>query len=408
MASVEAPALRDTNNEGEAAPPTLPHDWQELSRIPSPRQRPLAAIGWIFQAAAGLASLIILLAIAASIPLVNLLALGYLLEIQARVARSGKLRSAFFLLPAAQRLGSMSLAIWLWLLPIHFLAEGTHDAWLLAPDGTAAWFWTAALVVSGLLISIHLLLAIACGGSWWRFFRPLNNAARLRAGLRNGGYWQQADAEIGRFVGALDAVQLIRLGILGSFAAYLWLAVPTLLFTMLEDVTNRTQIAAFVLGYSALTLTLPWIPMLLVHVAVERRWRAIVELGAASRLALQSPFRWMFTTAILMACSTLPLLYVALLKNKIPPHATRWDLMLVFLVTVGPARVLVGWTYHRANQIGRSAASWWRRGWQAINVVTMLAASGCYVYFLNLAAIGGELGRNAIWQLHLVLLPFPL
>jgi hypothetical protein len=407
VATAEATAVSDPEHPGDALADNSWADFQELPHIPRLSESPLGVVQWIFQACVGLIVLVALLAIAASIPLVNLLALGYLMEIQARVAQTGKIRSAFFLVPAARRLGGMLLAVWLWLLPIHFLAEATRDCWLLAPGGTAAWLWASALVVASVLIAVHLLLAIACGGGWWRFVRPISNVRRLRAGLRDGGYWRDANHWIGQFVAAFQGMQLLRLGLLGFAAAYLWLALPTLLFTMLDDVTNRMQIVGFLLGCLALTVTLPWIPLLLVHVAVADRWRAIFEWRAASRLALQSPFCWMVTTVILMACSTLPLLYTALLKNQIPPHATRWDLMLVFLVTVVPARVLIGWTYHRATRKVRSDWSWLWRGWQLINVGVMLVASGFYVYFLNLAANDGELGRNTVWQLHTVLLPWP-
>jgi hypothetical protein len=32
---------------------------------------------------------------------------------------------------------------------------------------------------------------------------------------------------------------------------------------------------------------------------------------------------------------------------------------------------------------------------------------GWYVYFLCLAATGGELGQRAVWQFHAMLLPLP-
>jgi hypothetical protein len=407
VATVEENIRSTPQDKGGASTVISRHDLQELSRIPSLSGKPWKALAWILQAGLGLVFLVALLALCASIPVLNLLALGYLMEVQARVARSGKLRSAFYLIPAAQRLGCMLLATWLWLLPIDFMAGAARDSWLLAPGTSTAWLWTLSLVVVSLLIAVHLLVAIACGGGWWRFVRPISNARWLVSRLRLGQYWQGAHDAIREFVAAFECTRLLRLGLLGFAAAYVWLVFPTLLFTMLDDVTNRWQIAGFLVGCVALTVTLTWLPLLMVHVAVEGRWRAMFALTAVRRLALQSPFCWAIATAILLACSTVPMLYTALLKNQIPPHDARWDVMLVFLVTVVPARALLGWVYHRATRQPQSTPTWLWRIWQATNVAALCAGAGFYVYFLNLAATGGELGQRAVWQLHAVLLPFP-
>ncbi len=187
---------------------------------------------------------------------------------------------------------------------------------------------------------------------------------------------------------------MFRLGLLGYGATYLWLLLPTLLFTMVDDTTVRWQLFGFGVGCVTLTLTLLWLPMLLVHVAAENRFAAILELPTVLRLAGNVPFRWAIATAILLACSTLPLLYEALVKNQLPPHQVRWDLMAVFLVTVVPARILLGWVYHRSTQRGRVTTSWAWRFWQGINGAMLSVAVGYYVYFLYLAETGGELGQR--------------
>ncbi len=59
----------------------------------------------------GIASLIFLLAVVAAIPGANFYALGYLLEVEGRVARSGRFRDAFPLLDLAPKLGAIALGI---------------------------------------------------------------------------------------------------------------------------------------------------------------------------------------------------------------------------------------------------------------------------------------------------------
>lgn len=141
-------------------------NFQEFPPIPSLSQHPFGAIAWSVRAFLGLVCLIALLAIAATIPLVSVFALGYLMESQGRVARSGKFRSAFYLLPAAQRLGGMLLAVSLWLLPVQFLAQATRDSWLLAPWQLITLLLTTVLILCSVLIAVHILLATGCGGSF--------------------------------------------------------------------------------------------------------------------------------------------------------------------------------------------------------------------------------------------------
>jgi hypothetical protein len=380
---------------------------QEFPGIPSLFRQPLQAIGWLMQAALGVTFLVGLLALAASLPLVNIFALGYLMEAQGRVARTGKFRAAFYLLPAARRLGGIVFAVWLSLLPIRFLSAAAQDSWLLAPSGAAAWLWTSLLIVVSSLVAVHLLLAIGCGGSLSRFVRPLSNVRRLRAHLRQGGYWRNAHHAIWEFIAAFRLPHLFRLGLLGYASAYLWLLVPAFFFTMLDDITSRWQVLGFLVGCITLTITFLWLPLLLAHVAAEGRWGTMFEFATVRKLAGKTPFRWAIATAILFACSVVPLLYGALFKNQIPPHDAKWDLMLVFLLTVVPARVLMGWVYHRATQQARTITSWPWRIWQWTNGVALCGGVGFYVFFLNLAATGGELGERSIWQFHALLLPFP-
>ena len=382
-------------------------DLQEFPPIPALRQHPFQAAVWLLNASLGLVCLVAVLALTTSVPVLNVLALGYLMEAQGRVARTGKFRSAFFLVPAAQRLSGILLAVWLWLLPVQFLAHAARDSWLLVPGGSTAWLWTSLLAIASTLIAVHLLLSVARGGAWWRFVRPVSNARQLATHLRRGEYWHDAHHAVYEFAGALQLPQLVRLGLLAYAAAYIWLTVPTLLFTSLDDVTSTWQLLAFLAGGVALTATLLWLPLLLTHVAAEGRWGAIFEFTTTRTLAGRTPFRWALATAILLACSAVPLLYAALFKIRIPPHDAKWDLMLVFLVTVVPARLLVAWVYHGAMQRLDSRSTWLRHIWQWGNGMVLFAGVGFYVYFLDLASTGGELGELSIWQFHALLLPLP-
>src|SRR5262249_53323384 len=137
----------------------------------------------------GVASLILLLALIAAIPIVNFLALGYLLEVEGRVARSGRLRDAFPLIDVAPRLGSIALGVWLWIFPLRLLAHAAADARLIDPGSRSD--NVLHVLVRGLAVAIgvHVCLALARGGDLGAFFRPIRNARWLRARWRESSYW---------------------------------------------------------------------------------------------------------------------------------------------------------------------------------------------------------------------------
>ncbi len=375
--------------------------------MPSLRSHPFAAIAWLVRACVAIPCGVVLLAIGATIPIVNVYVLGCLMEIQGQVARTGKFRTAFWGLPLAMRLGIIALTVTLWLLPIELLAALHRDTHVLAPGSAKDWLVAITLAIASVVIAAHLALAIAGGGRWWQFLRPIQNIRQQLDRHSRVRFWQQATRQINQFVAAISFIRLLRSGILAYAAAYLWLVIPTFLFTLLDDVTIRWQWFGFATGCAMLTVTLMWLPFLMAHVAAERRTGAMFEMRTVCELAARTPLCWSMSTAFLIASSVLTLLYTALVKNVLPPHVFRWDLMAVFLVTMIPARILVGRAYHRATTQPPTRPKWSTRIWRWSNIAALSVGMGYYVYFLYLAQTGGELGQNAVWQFPSVLQPFP-
>ncbi len=160
------------------------HDLVESPPLTPTWRHRFQMAGRFVQVGVGLFFLFVLLVLAATIPGLNVLVLGYLMEVSGRVARTGRLRSTSSILPQARRTGIILLAIWLWLLPIRYLSGIAHDSWLLSPGSKTAWLLVVLLVTSSLLIATHLLLAIGCGGSVSRFLRPVRNVRCLSARVR--------------------------------------------------------------------------------------------------------------------------------------------------------------------------------------------------------------------------------
>ncbi|MFT6621598.1 MAG: hypothetical protein ACJASX_004518, partial [Limisphaerales bacterium] len=97
-----APYLLDSETPGwetpDEPPPLTPH----LSLRKRSLLRVCSATEWVF----GMATIIVGLAIAAVIPIVNFISLGYLLEVSGRVARTGRFTEGFIGARPAAMLGS--------------------------------------------------------------------------------------------------------------------------------------------------------------------------------------------------------------------------------------------------------------------------------------------------------------
>lgn len=369
-----------------------------LPAFPRPLRHPFLAVLWTIRVAFGIVSLIVLLAILAAIPIVNFVVLGYLLEAEGQLARTGKLRWAIPLLSIAPRLGAIVLGVWLWLLPLRLLGNAAADARLIDPTGGPAvrlQFFTNALAA---LLVIHLCLALARGGSFGCFFRPLKNALWLLREFRRGGYFERAAEEIAAFVSGLRLRYHFWLGLRGFVGAFAWLFLPTVLFAAANK-TEGAPILITVLGGLLLIPVFSWLPFLQARFAAQNRLRAMFELRAVRRLSCRAPLAWLLATAAVYVLA-LPLY---LLKIVLLPQDAMWLATLVFIVSIYPARLLTGWAYGRALRKDRSA--WFGMRWLCrIAAVPLLAA---YVFLLFFTQFIGQHGKGVLFEHHAFLLPVP-
>jgi hypothetical protein len=389
-------SISETRTDGspiEVADYGLRFTFESLPPLRSTRRHPFQAVVWLIEAIVGVVCLVTLLVLAATIPVINLITLGYIMEVQGRVARTGRLRDALPLLPAARCIGLMAMWIVLLLLPLGWLGGAASDVWLISPGSVKAWLWAIGLSAAALVVTIHLLLALARGGGFWSFLRPIKNFHWFRAQLLRGGYGERAAHVLQQFLAALQLPQHLRLASLAYVGVYLWLAMPTVMFTAVADSDGLWQRLITMVGGLCLVPPLMWLPFLLTHCAAERRFRALFELGAIRELFRQAPFILTMASIVLYGMAFLPLFYCAKWKAEMPPHETMWDVMLIFLVTIYPAKVLLGWAYHRAK-VGRQA---WRP-WRWVNQTVLCAAVGLYILLLYLVQTAGLLGHRAVWQ----------
>lgn len=377
---------------------------ESIPRIPAcpiPWQHPIRFTGWLITTVFGLASLILMLAVIAAIPIVNFFALGYLLEVEGRMARNGRWKEIFPLIHDAPRIGSIALGVWAFLLPLRLLGSIVADATLIDPTSRTTNILNVVLIVAWALITSHLVLSLARGGSIWCFVRPFKNIFWLRKRLRAGDYMQTAGRHVADFIQRLRIKHHFWLGLRGFAVAMIWLALPTALYAIVQQ-PKGGQIALMVLGGFLLVLTLSWVPFLQARFAAENRFRAGLELREVRKLYKYAPLSWTLATIVLYLLALPLYLFKAFL---LPPDA-MWPITLIFVVSIYPTKALTGWAYHQAvkrrNQ-GKLAHFSLRWGCNAL----LIPLLGIFVFILYFTQFLGEQGKAVLFHHHALLLPAP-
>ncbi|WP_373653628.1 hypothetical protein [Schlesneria sp. DSM 10557] len=382
------------------APADPSPDFQHLRPFPHPLRHPLKAAYWVWELGFGLVSLVLFLAALAAIPIVNFLALGYLLDAEGRVARTGKLRNAFPLLPLAPKLGSIAAGLGFWWWAVRFVGDAASDARLIAPASPVAAAWQIGLVAFSAFVSVHLTLAIARGGRLSLFFWPTPlNGLWLWKRWRQGDYLRLAGNTVYEFIAALGLRYHFWLGARGFALAFAWLAVPTALFASLRDTSKPGQVILMLLGGLILLVVLSWVPFLQARFAAENRSRAMFELRAIRELYRHAPLV-MFLSIVMLYALSLPLY---LFKIAALPQDVYWLLTPIFIATIYPAKILVGWAYARATQVQHRA--WLLLRWSLS--LLLIPLLGFYVFVLFFTPAIGAAGRAVLFQHHGILLPWP-
>lgn len=404
-AGVERAAL-DVTEFAPAAPGTIEiaefDSEGRLPPFPNPFRHPLRAGAWIVRGTFGLASLIFLLAVIAAIPIVNFLALGYLLEVEGRLARTGKLRHAFPLLGLAPRMGSIVLGVWLWLLPLRLLASAAADAHLIDPGSRADVGLRIGTQVAWWLVTVHICLALARGGTLACFFTPVRGLWLVRR-VWAGDYLQIASRNIRDFVTRLRLRHHFWLGLRGFVGALLWLIFPTALYAAARQ-SEGIQILVSFVGGVLLVLVFAWVPFLQAHFAAQNRFGAFRELGTVRELFRHAPFAWL-AAVIVVYVLALPLY---LFKVALPPSDALWGITLVFIASIYPARVATGWAYHRALRRQRAGLRSRFITRLFVRMFLMFPLLATYVFLLFFSQFIGAEGKAELFQHHAFLLPWPM
>lgn len=337
----------------------------------------------------GFVTLVAVLAVVASIPVVQLVSLGYLLEAEGRVARTGRIWGALPGLRTLARLGGAALGLFLTFLPWLIVADFRHDSILIDPSSRATRNLGVAYVVFAVLGSVHASLTLLRGGRFFAFFRPFKNArwavARLRAGEGLGV------ARVPALIRSFDLPHYFVLGFKGFAAALLWIALPTALLAV-----GARAPAVALLGGLLLTIFVIPLPLLQARLAAEGRFKAGFELREVWHRFRRAPLSALVALVLTLAFA-LPLY---LLKIELIPRDARWLAAAVFLLTILPTKLIAGKAYARGAGEGRAFLPL-----RTFAALAGLAAAGFYALFLFGTRYVEWRGALGLFEQHAFLVP---
>jgi hypothetical protein len=354
-----------------------------------------SALEWLF----GLACLLVGLAVLASVPVLQFLALGYLLESSGRIARKGRLRDGFIGIRGAARIGGFILGPWLWLLPIRLSADLWYDAWLIDPQSAAARGWSIGFTLLTVAILIHIAWAWLRGGRVRHFLWPA--PVRLVKTLpRLGGQLSQKADELWEFAAQMRVPYYFWLGLRGFAGAIVWLFVPTLLLIAAPRFDEPGAGVLFgLLGGVLMAAVLLYLPFLQTHFAAENRFWAFFEWQRVRAMFRQAPLAFWCSLFITLLFA-LPLY---LFKIEIIPREALWLPGLVFISFIFPARLLTGWAVGLANR--REKPRHWVFRWMARLAAVPVVVVFTFILFMTQYI--SWYGAASLFEQHAFLTPVP-
>jgi uncharacterized membrane protein SirB2 len=360
--------------------------------------RGIGGLFWATSRGASLVALAALLAGVAAIPVLNVWALGALLEAEGMVARTGRLRSGFPLRRAAARLGGMLAGAAIYLLPLRFLAGFAADAAIVDPDGVVARRLARATVLAAAAVFVHLMLALLRGGRFRDFFRPIAN---LRGGwriIRGRLPLDEAVRPFQQVFANLRPWDTWRAGLVGALGGLAWTLLPTTLYAA-ADAARGPAILVTILGGAMLAVVLTWVPILQAGYARDRSWRCFGRLAEARLLFARCPLLW--TLVFLFGYAGSLVLY--LFKIVVAPQDAVWLMTPFFILVIYPVRLSAGWVYARASRQKQLPWVAWRYGWGAVSFLLV----GFYVLLLFFSRDIGAYGKLVLYQQPFLLVPTP-
>ena len=350
-------------------------------------------VEWFF----GLYVLIGALALAASLPLIQFIALGYLLETSGRIVRLKKIRAGFWGIRTAARAGGVisgTLIVWL---PAYFHSIYYLEAQIMLPGSERAAQYGWETGVLALITSLYTLWAWLRGGKLRHFFWPAP-IRFFREAFRREIYIRTHD-QFWEFIRSLELPALWKLGFQGFMGTFCWLVVPIALCIGGMTLPRGLNIVSGLIGYIALAVIFLYLPMLQTRFAVERRLTVFKEITKIREMYRRAPIAlWVSMVAVWMLA-----IPVYAVKVELTPREVVLLPAVIFIMFAWPARVMLGWAYGRAKrreQTRHPLFVWIGR----LTLVPVVLSYGSIVLASRYTSWYGEW---SLFEQHALLVPIP-
>lgn len=355
-------------------------------------QWPFVALGQFWN----VASLMVLLAVVAAVPLVQLASLGYLLRASANLSNGRAWRTA---LPGLKLAGQLSTyALWsalLWL-PVWLVTDLSYSVQLLRPGTAQAANWRAAAFLVALAWVTWTVWAAMRGGRWWHMLWPAPWGFMTRSWRR--ATWSHAADQLWTLFQSTQFVSLWWLGARAAVGALIWLVIPaSLMIIGLRAQELKPAALVGLIGAFSLTWVMLYLPFLQILVAEKNRFVEIFNVREVRRRFRHAP--WALATSLCLLLALCIPLY--LLRIEATPEQLTWVPSLVFVSLMFPAKLMLGAALGYAAR--RTRTRHWVLRWSARLVCCTAALA--YVGALYIAQFVAWQGVYVMYFQHAVLVP---
>ncbi len=348
-------------------------------------------------------SLIVLLSVVATIPLLQFASFGYMLEVSSRIARGQPARSCF---PGTEIAGRMLVilnCVSLSWLPVWFIADMAYTAELIEQGSDAASRLRLAARLVSVLWVFWVVWAVFRGGKLRHFLWPAPILA-VRSVFRPS-VWREAEDRLWEFISSLRLPRLLWLGLMASIGALVWLVLPSsfIAIGLIGNGNAGTGLVGLV-GAMLMWWVLLHLPFLQIQMAREGRLLSVFDIRSARRSFRRAP--WSFCLATWATFVLAVPLY--LLRIEPIPEELWWILSFFFVILMFPAKLCTGWALRRSKYHNpANAASVVHWFWRYCAWLPQIAVVLVYLGVLYLAKFALWEGTASIYLQHAFLPPVP-
>ncbi len=388
LAPVETVSRPDRDNDGSQPKQTL-------------IRRAVGALYRVARAVFQYLSLVTFLALMTALPLVQLIAFGYLLDVAGRLARGERLDQAVAWREIAGRLGLAAIVLFLFSLPIQLLAHWAVAAEIIDPSASSGSSLRTGASLLALAALLYVSWAWVRGGRLRHYLWPAP-LVWLRSFWRPSIWLSGADRLL-QMLRELELLRLFWLGLRGALATLIWLLPATVIIA--AERNGQTGLAGLVgaIAFICLGIALLYLPMLQANFAAENRFRAMFAVRRIREDFCRAPWAWTLAMFVTLVLLPIPLY---LLKIEPPPPELIWLPTWFFILLMLPARIACGLALRRSRRLTLKSG-WWPAitRWTARLAMPPIVAT--YLLFVYLSQYVSWDGLQTWIQQHAVLVPVP-